>query len=172
MTVLPNICEWSILVLFVSIYKPVNSLMETEEIEGGLSKYDLEGGRLDTDIQDLDQNIANVCNRLKKLDDILTKMYEDPPADGGKEFMRLSRTFNQASLDLLYFCTLDKHKALKAAKEMVDHGGPKFLEVDMDEEKMEQRFKWNGDSLDHMHIVRKDTQEHWYDLWHLYSSLP
>uniref|UniRef100_A0A1B6M7P0 Uncharacterized protein n=1 Tax=Graphocephala atropunctata TaxID=36148 RepID=A0A1B6M7P0_9HEMI len=138
----------------------------------GKYRYEHDGGRMDINIVNLDENIAKVCDRMRRLDKVLTEMYEDPPVGGGEEFMRLSRTYNQACLDLLYFCSMDKHKALRAAEDIVDHGGPKFMDVDIDEKKMEENFKWNEDAIHGMYVVLKDTHEHWYDLWKLYTSLP
>uniref|UniRef100_A0A1B6EZ07 Prolyl 4-hydroxylase alpha-subunit N-terminal domain-containing protein n=1 Tax=Cuerna arida TaxID=1464854 RepID=A0A1B6EZ07_9HEMI len=135
-------------------------------------RYEHDGGRLDINIVSLEENIEKVCDRLRRLDTVLTNMYEDPPVGGGEEFMRLSRTYNQACLDLLYFCSMDKHKALKAAEKIVDHGGPKFMDVEINEEKMKENFKWDEEALHGMYVVLKNTHEHWYDLWKLYTSLP
>lgn len=135
-------------------------------------KYINEGGRLDITIQSLDKNIVKACERVKSLDKVLTQMYKHPPEEGGEDMTRLSRTYNQACLDLLYFTTVDKMKTLKAAEDILSHGGPNFLDVELDEDKIRERFKWDEETMDGLHVIRAKTNEHWYDLWHMYKNLP
>lgn len=149
---------------------PIRFCVPIEDKES--QKYVSGLGRLDIEIQDLDANIAKACERMRSLDKVLGQMYTDPPQDGGEDMNRLSRTYNQACLDLLYFSSLDKMKTMKAAQDILDHGGPHFLDVEVDEQKMKDRFKWDEESMDGLHIIRSKTNEHWYDLWHMYKKLP
>lgn len=165
-----NICGFGLFSFLLIFNSSFTFCVPTGDI--GQQTYVSESGRLDIEIQDLDANIAKACERLKSLDKVITQMYKDPPQDGGEDMNRLSRTYNQACLDLLYFSSLDKIKTLKAARDILDHGGPHFLDVDVDEEKIKDKFKWDDEFMDGLHIIRKKTNEIWYDLWHMYKNLP
>ncbi|KAG8249140.1 hypothetical protein J6590_026063 [Homalodisca vitripennis] len=130
----------------------------------------------DVDDQGVDlvssKDIADVCETLRTLDESLTKMLTDPPVDGGEELMKELRTYNQACLHLLNHCLEDKGKAFTAAKDMLERGGPEFLDIDINEDQLEQRFQWEKDALENMQNARKKTNILWYDLWRIYNKVP
>uniref|UniRef100_A0A1B6L2R9 Uncharacterized protein n=1 Tax=Graphocephala atropunctata TaxID=36148 RepID=A0A1B6L2R9_9HEMI len=118
------------------------------------------------------KDIADICETLKTLDQSLTELLTDLPEDGGGNLMKQLRTYNQACLHLLNHCLEDKGKAFTAAKEMLERGGPEFLDVDIDEGRIEQRFQWEEDALEDMQNARKKANILWYDLWRIYNKVP
>lgn len=131
--------------------------------EQGESVLDRENVILETDVN-------NVCDRLRSIDVLLTKMCQDPPANGGDDMVKLLRTYNQACLDLLFLCSKDKLKVLDTAQDILEPGGPKFFDIKIDKKKMQERFKWDEDKIDDMGDVMKKTYEHWNDMWYINNN--
>lgn len=121
---------------------------------------------------DLDSNITKVCEELRSLDKELTQMYTNPEDDKGEELLQLTERYNQASLNLLSLCSKSKRRVMKAAQDILDHGGPHFLDVDFNEETLKDAFKWEQESMDKLSMMRLKIGEHWFDLWSLYKKMP
>lgn len=131
--------------------------------EQGESVIDRENVILETDIN-------KVCDRLRSIDVLLTKMSQDPPANGGDDMVKLLRTYNQACLDLLFLCSKDKLKVLDMAQDILEPGGPKFFDIKIDKKKLQERFKWDEDKTDDMEDIMKKTYEHWNDMWYINNN--
>lgn len=135
---------------------------------------DQECGNKEQTDQDIDSNIIKVCEELRDLDKQLTKMYQDPPDDKGDDMLRLTKSYNQASQKLLSLSDTfaNKQKVVKLAKDILDHGGPHFLDVNFEEEKLKDAFKWEQDTMDFLSMLRLKIGEHWFDLWNMNKHLP
>lgn len=126
------------------------------------------------DVRDLvpDKDVDSVSNTIRTIDAKLTEIMKDPPDDGGKNVMKLMKTYNEACRILLEHCKNDKYKAFPPAKDLLERGGPEFLDVDIDESEIEQRFSWDKEDVQNMHNLKKRTNILWYDLWRLYNNIP
>uniref|UniRef100_A0A1B6KCH9 Uncharacterized protein n=1 Tax=Graphocephala atropunctata TaxID=36148 RepID=A0A1B6KCH9_9HEMI len=138
-----------------------------------LSASDGEGiDGIDRDNVDLEIDLDVVCDKLRTLDVILTNITIDPPAGGGKQMLRTLRVYNQACLDLLYLCNTDKLRVLGAAEDILQAGGPKFFDIQIDEKLMKQRFHWDDEKMEELLEVTKQSYDHWNNLWYVFNNFP
>lgn len=153
-----NILLFSCIELTIAL--PVEDLNKKNGLEG------------ESKTVNVDVNITNVCEQLRSLDKDLTQMFNDPPEDKGDDMLAKLKSYNYRSMDLLGLTNLDKRKVFKVAKDMLDYGGPHFLNADVHEEKIKDSFKWEQDTMDKVSMMRLKIGEHWFDLWNMYKNLP
>lgn len=124
--------------------------------------------------QDLipDKDVESVCKTLQMLDKELIEIIQNLPDDGGSKMMRLIKTYNKASHILLEHCKRDKNKTFPPAKDLLEQGGPEFLDTDFEESQLLQRFNWNKEELMAMCEAKKQTNIVWYDLFRFYNNIP
>ncbi|KAG8249143.1 hypothetical protein J6590_026066 [Homalodisca vitripennis] len=166
-----------VLLFFSSLHSnlasPSNSSEHESMVFRTLGATDGEGSDgIDRDNVDLDRDVDDVCEKLRTLDVILTNITIDPPAGGGSQMLRTMRIYNQACLDLLYLCSMDKLRVLGAAENILMAGGPKFFDIQIDEKLMKERFHWDEDKMDELLEVTKKSYDHWNDLWYVFNNFP
>lgn len=129
-----------------------------------------EGGSVDE--AELDSKISKTIETLTTLDATLAKNSNDPPIDGGDKMKEMVQKYNNACSDLLSLCKIDKLKVLDAASDMLEPGGPKFLDVEINKPEMKRNFKWNEDNITEFLDLTKKTYSCWKTLWSLYNNFP
>lgn len=120
------------------------------------------------------KDVESLCDTIRSLEKTLTHLSKDPQIDRGEELMKQLRTYNQACFHLSESCKNDadkKSKAFKLGNDLFERGGPEFMDEDVNEEIVMQKFNWDRTTMDEMLHARKKTNALWFNLWRLYNNI-
>lgn len=90
----------------------------------------------------------------------------------GEEFMQTLKGYNKKIEEFLQCIAEDKLRALSAAEDILNKGGPDFLDEDAEDDQIMKCFNWNEDQLNKMYKSRLTSFRLWNQLVMINNNFP
>lgn len=119
----------------------------------------------------LDEVVTSMRTMDQDLSTELRKCLNETGLDGNG-FMRTLKGYNKKIEEFLQCIAEDKLRALSKAEDILEIGGPDFLEADAEDDELMKCFSWNEDELNKMFKARLKTFRLWNELVVINNNFP
>lgn len=109
-------------------------------------------------------HLTDVCERITRLDDTISRILDAVPRGGGKTLFDYIRSYNTNLNSVLDYLKFDKETTKRVAEDILKKGSAKYLAVDTVEEMLRRWFQWTKSDFEIFKDLRHDTIESWYDI--------
>jgi hypothetical protein len=100
---------------------------------------------------------------FEELDEKITRMLTKPKADECKILLKLIKLYQTTMFRIQRLVENNDTDMVEATQKMYDGGGPKFLQIRINDENF-RKLGWSEEDLDQYYNLRLITDQAWFEL--------
>lgn len=119
----------------------------------------------------LKQDLFKISTHIRQLDYELTVMLTNYTIGDGIQLLDKLNIYNKAAQKLLDYLKTHKLATLCVAEDILDKGGPDFMDLDLDKEKLQAKMNCTDNNLKQIDSLQEVTIKIWSGLFNICNNI-